>query len=162
MNNKLHKSSIGLSEKIRVEVISHLNKSLASASDLYAQLKQAHWNVKGPEFIALHKLFDELAEEVEEQVDVIAERVIALGGTAMGTLQQAVNNTELNTYPIDIFEAKDHLKHLIQNFAILGESARENMKRTEELEDMATNDIYVDLTRMLDKNLWFLEAHVQK
>lgn len=162
MKNILHHSKISLPEKDRVELIAILNKSLASTADLYAQLKQAHWNVKGPEFIALHKLFDELAEEVEEQVDIIAERITSLGGTALGTIQQAAANTELRLYPVDIFQAKDHIAHLAHNFAILGELTRTNIDRAEELGDMGTNDLYIDLVRLLDKSLWFIEAHVQK
>lgn len=159
---KLHKTKISIPEKERVELIALLNKTLASTSDLQAQLKQAHWNVKGMEFIALHKLFDELAEEVEGQVDVIAERITSLGGTALGTLQEAAKNTQLRLYPVDIFAAKEHLEHLAHNFAILGEHSREGMAKTEELGDMATNDVYVDLARLLDKSLWFIEAHLQK
>ncbi len=158
----LHTTHMTLPEKNRIEIIEVLNKSLASTADLQAQLKQAHWNIKGPQFISLHELFDKLAEEVEGHVDVIAERITSLGGTARGTLQEAVNNSSLNPYPVDIFEAKDHIEHLSQNFAILGELARDNMVETERLGDMATNDIYVDLARSLDKGLWFIEAHVQR
>lgn len=162
MKNMLHATRMSLPEKDRIEIIKILNKSLASTSDLYAQLKQAHWNIKGAEFIALHKLFDELAEETAEQVDIIAERITALGGTALGTIQEAVKNTELRVYPVDIFSMTQHIEHLAHNFAILGELARNNIDETEKLDDMATNDLYIDLARMLDKNLWFLEAHLQK
>lgn len=153
---------MSLPEKERVQIIGLLNKTLASTSDLYAQLKQAHWNVKGMQFIALHLLLDKIAEEVEEQVDIVAERVTSLGGTALGTLQEAVKNTQLRIYPVDIFAEKDHLEHLTHNFAILGELSRNNIDETAKLDDMATNDLYIDLVRMLDKNLWFLEAHLQK
>ena len=159
---KLHKTRMSLPEKVRVESIKILNKTLASAADLSAQLKQAHWNVKGPEFISLHKMFDDIAEEVENQVDVIAERVTSLGGTALGTIQEAAKNTQLRTYPTDIFTAKEHLEHLAHNFAILGELSRENIDNTAKLDDMGTNDLYIDLARMLDKNLWFIEAHLQR
>ena len=162
MKNILHNTRMSLPEKDRVELIAILNKSLASTTDLYGQLKQAHWNVKGMEFISLHKLFDEIAEQVEEQVDTIAERITSLGGTALGTIQQAAANTGLRLYPVDIFAAKDHIEHLAHNVAILGELSRNNIKRSETLGDMATNDLYIDLVRMLDKNLWFIEAHLQK
>lgn len=162
MNNKLHNTRISLPEKVRIEIIAILNKSLASSADLYAQLKHAHWNVKGLEFISLHKLFDEIAEQVEEQVDIIAERITALGGTALGTIQEANKNTALRVYPTDIFSAKDHIEHLAHNFAIFGELSRNNIDQAEELGDMGTNDLYIELVRMLDKNLWFIEAHLQK
>lgn len=162
MKKLLHKTKIGIPEKVRIEVIRLLNHSLASTTDLYAQLKQAHWNVKGPEFIALHKLFDDIAEELEEHVDTIAERITALGGTALGTLDEAVKNTALAEYPVDIFTAKKHLEHLTHNFAILSELVRDHIDATAELDDMGTNDLYIGLERFLAKNLWFLEAHLQK
>lgn len=162
MKSILHHTRMSLPEKVRMEVITMLNKTLASVFDLSAQMKQAHWNVKGMEFISLHKLFDAIAEEVEEQVDIVAERITSLGGTALGTIDQAVANTSLRTYPVDIFAAKDHLEHLAHNFAILGELVRDDIDKTAELDDMGTNDLYIVLVRMLDKNLWFLEAHLQK
>jgi starvation-inducible DNA-binding protein len=162
MKQILHHTQMSLSEKDRIESITMLNKSLACAADLQMQLKQAHWNVKGMQFISLHKLFDDLHEQVEEHADTIAERIMALGGTAFGTLQSAVENTQLRKYPIDIFAAKDHLEHLTHNFAIFGELARNNIKDAEEFSDMGTSDLYIDLARMLDKNLWFLEAQLQK
>jgi starvation-inducible DNA-binding protein len=160
--SQLHATRISIPERTRVELIDILNKTLASTTDLYAQLKHAHWNVKGKEFIALHKLFDELAEEINGHVDIVAERITSLGGTALGTLPEANKNTQLRLYPVTIFSATEHLEHLCHNFAILGELTRENMQKTEELEDMATNDLYIDLARVLDKGLWFLEAHLQK
>lgn len=162
MKNILHATKMSLPKKERTQIIVLLNDTLASTSDLYAQLKQAHWNIKGEQFIALHLLFDTIAEEVEGQVDIVAERITSLGGTAFGTLQQAAKNTQLRLYPIDIFSAKDHLTHLTHNFAILGELSRDNIEETEKLGDFATSDLYIALTRMLDKNLWFLEAHLQK
>lgn len=162
MKNLLHTTSIDLPERERIELIALLNTSLAGTADLQIQLKQAHWNVKGDQFIALHKLFDEIAELIEEFVDTIAERITSLGGTALGTIQETVKGTPLRVYPVDIFAAREHLEHLIHNFAILGELSRNNIKVTEKLGDMATSDLYIDLTRTLDKNLWFLQAHVQK
>ncbi len=158
----MHETRMSLPEKDRIEIVGMLNTTLASMLDLYGQIKQAHWNVKGPEFISLHLLFDRIAEEVENEADTVAERIMALGGTALGTTQEVAKNTKLRVYPTDIFVAKDHIEHLTHNFAILGELSRENMDETSELNDMATNDIYIELTRLLDKNLWFIEAHVQK
>ncbi len=160
--NTMHKTKIDISENKRIEVIKLLNVTLASTTDLYAQLKHAHWNVKGPEFIALHKLFDELAALMEEQVDIVAERITSLGGTALGTMQSAVHNTVLNAYPLDLFSARDHLEKLTDNFAILCALSRRNIKDAENLDDLATGDMYIALTRMCDKSLWFLEAHLQK
>lgn len=161
MKNMMHPTRVSLPEKDRIEIVTFLEKTLASILDLYAQLKQAHWNIKGKEFISLHLLFDKIAEEVEEQADIVAERIMALGGTALGTTQEIANNTDLRTYPTNIFSGAEHIEHLTHNIAILGELTGENIDKTTELDDMATNDIYVALKRMLDKNLWFLEAYLQ-
>lgn len=161
MKNLLHATKISIPKRERVELIAMLNSTLASTVDLYAQLKQAHWNIKGPEFIGLHKLLDEIAEEVEDHIDIVAERATSLGGTALGTIEEIIKSTQLEKYPIDIFEIKHHLEHLTQNFAILGELVRECIEESEKLDDFATNDLYIDLVRMLDKNLWLLEAHLQ-
>ncbi len=158
----MHHTRQSIQERERMDLVNMLNQTLASTSDLYAQLKHAHWNIKGPQFIAMHKLFDEIAEEVEGHVDTIAERITALGGTAFGTIQDVVKNTQLRVLPNNVFTLEQLLEHITHNFAILSELARECMDRSEELDDMATNDVYVDLARSLDKNLWFLEAHIQK
>jgi starvation-inducible DNA-binding protein len=162
MASLLHETRMSLPEKERIESIAFLNKTLASLADLYAQTKQAHWNIKGLEFIELHLLFDKIAEEVENHADIVAERITSLGGTTLATTQEIGKNTQLRLYPVDIFSAKDHLEHLTHNYAILGELARKNIKATEELGDYATSDVYIALTRMLDHNLWFMEAHIQK
>lgn len=162
MKNKMHATRISLPEKERIEIVTLLNKTLASVLDLYFQLKQAHWNIKGPDFFSLHLLFDKIAEEVEGQADIIAERIMALGGTALGTTQEIVKNSGLRVYPTNIFSGVDHIEHLAHNVAILGELLNEKIDQTAELNDMVTNEIYVDLRRLLDKNLWFIEAHIQK
>lgn len=161
-SNLLHNTKISIPEKQRVELIAMLNLTMASMADLYLQLKNAHWNVKGMQFIALHQLFDELAEKTEPQVDDLAERVTALGGTALGDLKSIVSGSQLKAYPVGLCEAKLVVEHLAHNFAILGEHARNNISAAEQYGDIATGDIYIGLARFLDKNLWFLEAHLQK
>ena len=158
----MHATKQSLPEKNRIEIVNMLNISLASTNDLYAQLKHAHWNIKGEQFISLHLLFDSIAEEIEEQVDIIAERITSLGGSALGTSQATSANSKLRLYPTDIFKTKDHLEHLTHNFAILGELARKHIMASEKLGDAGTSDLYITLSRLLDKKLWFLEAHLQK
>lgn len=162
MSILLHHTKNSLPEKNRADLVAMLNVSLASVADLYAQLKHAHWNVKGLQFIALHKLFDEQAEALEEYVDTVAERITALGGEALGTLPNVVANTQLKAFPMSLCEAKLTIEHLAHNFAILGELVRANIYKSEEHGDVATGDVYISLARFLDKNLWFLEAHLQK
>lgn len=161
MKNIAHHTSIDLSEKARNDLITTLNGTLATLNDLYLALKQAHWNVKGATFIGLHELFDAIAEEVEEQIDVVAERITALGGTAFGTTQAIASTTTLRPYPTDIFSAEEHLRNLIERIAYTGEEARTAIAKTGEL-DLSTADVYTDLSRLLDKRLWFLQAHTQK
>jgi len=158
---KMHKTHIDIPEEKRVTLCQILSRTLASTADLKLQLKHAHWNIKGMEFIALHKLFDELVEVVEEQSDTVGERITTLGGTANGTIQGIVNHSLLNTMPAEIFDARDILHKLVENFAILAQHTRENIRKTEELGDIATGDLYIQLTRELDKKRWFLEAHLQ-
>jgi starvation-inducible DNA-binding protein len=108
----VHKTKNDLPEKIRTEVIAILNANLANSIDLMHQTKQAHWNVKGPTFIALHKLFDEIVDAAEEYMDLIAERVVQLGGTAEGTIQNAVKCSMLKEYPLNISAERDHVETL--------------------------------------------------
>lgn len=156
----MHHTSVDLQEKVREELITVLNKTLANTIDLYLALKQAHWNVKGATFIGIHKLFDDIAEEVEDQVDVIAERITALGGTAFGTLQAVAATTELTAYPTNIFTAEHHIQQISEHIANISSEARRLINHTGDAGDMATADIYTDLTKLLDKNLWFLQAHL--
>lgn len=162
MKKSLHATKNSIPEKVRLELVNILNASLASTTDLYGQLKQAHWNIKGSEFIALHQLFDQIAEELEHHIDTIAERAAALGGTVLGTVQEVAKNTALDPYPTHIIKAKDHLERLTHNIAIISELTRDYIDESEELCDMVTNDVFIDLARFLDKNLWFLESHLQK
>jgi starvation-inducible DNA-binding protein len=162
MANGMHHTQNGMAEKVREQSISLLNQTLADAIDLYTETKQAHWNLKGHGFIAIHKLLDEVAEEVEEHIDIIAERITALGGTAYGTVQCVAKSSKLRAYPTDITSVTQHLEHLTHNYAILGEFTRANIHKTEEIGDFGTNDLYIAFVRLLDHKLWLLEAQLQK
>ena len=144
----------------RTRVIELLNARLADAIDLGAQSKYAHWNVKGPNFIALHELFDKVAEAVEEQVDTIAERVTALGGRAQGTLGMAARATTLRPYPEDIAEGLAHVDALSAALADYGAKVRAAIESADKLGDADTADLFTGLSREVDKYLWFLEAHL--
>ena len=145
----------------REKAVALLNQQLADATDLFTQIKQAHWNVKGPQFIALHELFDKLAEEVEEHIDEIAERATALGGTALGTLRLAAAASRLPEYPLDATEGRQHVQALVERYAALAKSTRAAIDAAGELRDADTADLFTQVSRGLDKGLWFLEAHVQ-
>jgi starvation-inducible DNA-binding protein len=144
----------------RTKVIELLNARLADAIDLGAQTKHAHWNVKGPNFIALHELFDKVAENVEEQTDTLAERVTALGGTAHGTLATAARSTSLRPYPQDISEGLAHVDALSAALADFGAKVRAGIDAAARLGDADTADLFTGISRDNDKYLWFLEAHL--
>jgi starvation-inducible DNA-binding protein len=161
-NNMMHKTSIsGLDSETRKKLIDVLNQSLADLTDLAANLKQAHWNIKGWGFISLHEMFDKLAKDINAQIDTIAERIISLGGTALGTIRQAAQNSRLEAYPLNIFSSEKILAKLAENHSQLGKFSRENIKITENLGDMVTSDLYIELTNLLDKNLWLCEARLE-
>lgn len=145
----------------RKKVIEILNGQLVDLINLQMQCKQAHWNVKGPHFIGLHKLFDAVAEAIEEQVDEVAERAVALGGYVDGTVEGVAKKTKLEKYPTDIVDGKDHVDALSAALAAAGKRVREAIDETDELGDADTADLLTDVSRLLDKKLWFVEAHLQ-
>ena len=150
-----------LPESARTQVADLLNRRLADAVDLQTQCNQAHWNVKGPSFIALHKLFDEIHEAVTEYADLLAERIVALGGVARGTAREVAEQSELDEYPLTISTGEDHVKNLSAALASFGSRIRFAISETDELEDAATADICTEIARGTDKWLWFVEAHGQ-
>lgn len=149
-----------LSADIREKVSKLLNARLADALDLESATKQAHWNVKGPNFIALHHLFDEVHTNVEEHVDTIAERITALGGTAHGTVQAAAKHSSLKPYPEDISDGVSHLEALSDRLADFGKKARAAIDEADKIGDKDTSDLFTGISRDVDKYLWFLEAHL--
>src|SRR5260370_41962823 len=147
--------------KVPPNVIVVLNDRLAYAIDLQSQIQQAHWNVKGPNFIALHELFDKISDAVLEQIDEIAERVTTLGGTAEGTVAVAAKRSKLKNYPLSITAGKDHLFYLSTQLSVYGKVVRAAIAETDELGDVDTADLFTGISRDVDKYLWFLEAHLQ-
>jgi starvation-inducible DNA-binding protein len=157
---KLYSTRMDLAEDIRVKVIEILNQTLAATLDLKTQTKQAHWNVKGMDFYQLHELFDEMATELEEYVDMVAERVTALGGVAMGTARIAAAESILPEYALDAVSGAEHVTALADRFGAYAKHLREAIDSTDELGDADTADLYTEISRTIDKRLWFLEAHL--
>ncbi|QXD16762.1 DNA starvation/stationary phase protection protein Dps [Rhodocaloribacter litoris] len=157
-----HKTRIDLAPEVREAMIELLNQQLADTFDLFSQTKQAHWNVKGPEFIALHGLFDDLADQLRDYVDKIAERATTLGGTAAGTVRMAASSTRLPEYPVEVFDGMAHVEALAERYAALAETTRAAIGLAEEAGDISTADLFTEVSRGLDKALWLLEAHLQK
>ncbi|HEU4603224.1 MAG TPA: DNA starvation/stationary phase protection protein Dps [Steroidobacteraceae bacterium] len=157
----MHKTRNDLALEVRTAIAELLNARLADTVDLYLQTKHAHWNVKGPNFIALHELFDKLAEELEDNIDDMAERAVALGGVAEGTVGSIAKRTQLKAYPAEIRDGSAHVDALADAYAALGKSVRKAIDEASKLGDADTSDLFTGISRDLDKNLWFLEAHRQ-
>jgi starvation-inducible DNA-binding protein len=159
--SRLYPTKNDLPEAARREAVELLNQRLADCIDLQTQCKQAHWNVKGPAFIALHKLFDEVNEDVEEYVDLIAERVVQLGGIAEGTVGIVAKRSSLIDYPLALSSGSEHVAALSDALALFGRTARVGIEEMNELEDADSADILTEISRGVDKWLWFVEAHQQ-
>jgi starvation-inducible DNA-binding protein len=157
----MHSTRIDLSAKTRTRVSALLNARLADAIDLQLQAKQAHWNVKGPSFIALHELFDTLADELDGHVDEMAERITALGGIAEGTLQAVASRTRLDAYPLEIADGRAHLDALAAAYTRAAKAVRKAIDEAAKAGDADTSDLFTGVSRGLDKGLWLLEAHLQ-
>ena len=157
----MFKTKNDLSEATRVKAVELLNARLADAIDLQSQSKQAHWNVKGPNFIALHELFDKINEDVEDYVDDIAERAVQLGGVAEGTARMAVKRSSLAEYPAGAVDGRSHVEALSSALAAFGKSARKAIDHANEFGDLDTADLFTEISRGIDKWLWFVEAHQQ-
>ena len=157
----MHPTRNDLPARSRGRLEKLLNQRLADALDLGAATKQAHWNVKGPNFIALHGLFDQLHDNVEEHVDTIAERITALGGTPLGTTAAVARGSSLAPYPEAISAGPDHVAALADRLADFGRKARAAIASTAKLDDADTADLFTAISRDVDKYLWFLEAHLQ-
>jgi len=157
----LYETENDLPKAARTELVAVINQRLADAIDLQAQLKQAHWNVKGPHFIGLHELFDKIAEEVESYVDMIAERAVQLGGIAEGTVRVAASRSRLDEYPLDIADGSAHVEAVARALSTFGREARMTIDETNALDDADTADLFTEISRGIDKWLWFVEAHTQ-
>lgn len=157
----MHNTKIDIEKDIREKMIGILNSRLADSIDLKSQAKQAHWNVKGMSFIALHELFDQVATEVEIHIDTIAERVTILGGTAEGTVRVAAEKSTLSQYPMEITEGRDHVDALSSALAQFGKNVRANIDDADDAGDKDTADLFTGVSRDIDKLLWFVEAHIQ-
>jgi starvation-inducible DNA-binding protein len=155
------RTSIDIAPEKRAGLVKHLNQSLATTSDLASQTKQAHWNVKGNDFFQLHELFDAIYAEVNGFVDDVAERIAALGGYAYGTVRMAAERSALPEYPVDAVDGSDHVAALVERYARYAAHVRASIDETDRLGDKTTADLYTEISRTIDKRLWFLEAHLQ-
>jgi len=157
---RTYPTSVGVPENNRQALIALLNARLADSADLRSQVKWAHWNLKGMHFIQLHELFDSVASHLEEQTDTIAERVSTVGGVANGTVREAAAKSGLKEADLNASDGASMLKFLVHNVAHHANALREAVQESNDLGDPITADLFTQLTRELDKDLWFLEAHL--
>ncbi|MBS1995910.1 MAG: DNA starvation/stationary phase protection protein Dps [Cyanobacteria bacterium SZAS LIN-2] len=158
---KAYHSKIDLSDELRKKVVAKLQITLAATADLTSMAKQAHWNVKGSRFYQLHILFDETYNEINEYIDMVAERITALSGYAHGTVRMSAKASPLPEYPDNITCGEKHLEALIERYAIYAKHVREHIDAMTNLGDAGTADMYTEISRAVDKRLWFLEAHLE-
>jgi starvation-inducible DNA-binding protein len=160
-STRMFKTHNDLPEDVRDQMVTLLNQQLADTTDLYTQTKQAHWNVRGPEFFQLHELFDQIAEAVESYTDLIAERATALGGEAAGTVRMAAQSSRIPEYPTGLRRGLQHVEALVERYGNYAASTRKAIDEATEAGDDGTADMFTEISRGIDKHLWFLEAHLQ-
>ena len=147
-------------EENRAKLVDLLNVRLAALGDLRSQVKQAHWNVRGPQFIALHELFDQLVGDLTGQIDEVAERATALGGLALGTVRLSAKHSILDELPVDATDGLELVTHLSDRYAQVSALLTKGINAAEDLGDEVTVDLFIEVNASIDKNLWFLEAHL--
>jgi starvation-inducible DNA-binding protein len=157
----MHATSVGLNHEVREQMVALCNQQLANISDLYTQSKQAHWNVKGMHFEGLHVLFDKMADGVFPFGDMIAERATALGGVALGTVRMAAKASELPEFPADIFVGNEMIKTVVDRWGQYSSSVRAAIDTADSVGDKGTADMFTEISREVDKLLWFAESHLQ-
>ena len=158
---KMYETENDIPEQCRSELNALMNQRLADAVNLQMQMKQAHWNVKGPHFFGLHELFDKIDEAVEAYVDLVAERIVQLGGIAEGTARVAAERSRLEEYPLDIADGHAHVEAVSKALSTFGREVRKTIDEADELQDADTADMFTEISRGIDKWLWFVEAHSQ-
>lgn len=159
---RLHKTNNDLKNNAKAVAMELLQARMADGIDLGLVTKQAHWNLKGPQFIGIHLMLDGFREEQDEWVDLMAERITQLGGTARGTVQDVERETSLKPYPTNVYAIADHLHALIERYSACANAVRKNIDDAGDAGDAGTADILTEISRGLDKQLWFLEAHTQE
>ncbi|MFQ3647330.1 MAG: DNA starvation/stationary phase protection protein Dps [Anaerolineae bacterium] len=159
-NIQVGMSHVELDGDARVQMIELLNQQLADAFDLYSQVKQAHWNVKGMNFIAVHELFDTIAANILMGVDSLAERVTALGGVAQGTARMAAANSRLPEFSDEAIQTDAAIKAVVERLGHYATSTRKAIDTSAEAGDMATSDLFTEIVREVDKHIYFLDAHL--
>ncbi len=161
-HERMHQTRNDTKSNAKEVSIDTLGKRLADGIDLALAVKQAHWNLKGPQFIGIHLMLDGFRDELDDYNDKVAERITQLGGTARGTATAVAAESQLNPYPLDTYKIADHLSALIDRYSVYANAVRQNIDDTDDAGDAGTADLFTEVSRGVDKQLWFLEAHVQE
>jgi starvation-inducible DNA-binding protein len=151
-------SRLDLADNAKKTSIQVLQAVLTDSIDLYNSTRQAHWNVKGPQFRSLHLMFEEFYTTLQADIDEVAERLVQLGGTATGTSQSVASGTRLAPYPVDIRQGTDHLAALLDRYCACAKAVREGIDTTDEAGDADTADLLTNVSQNLDKAVWMMEA----
>jgi starvation-inducible DNA-binding protein len=154
----MYKTPSNLPESARTELVRSLNDRLADGLDLHSQIKVAHWNVRGPQFPALHPLFEQFANQLAIHNDSIAERAVTLGGLATGGVKAVAKSSRIPEYPGDTTRDLDHVKLLAERIDIYLAGVRQSRGAAENLADTDTVDLLTGVITEFEKNAWFLRA----
>ncbi|ORE94667.1 DNA starvation/stationary phase protection protein Dps [Acuticoccus yangtzensis] len=159
MKAKKIPTSTDISEQTRKAMVGVLQANLADGIDLVYQLKQAHWTARGPNFIGFHELLDDLHEQIEEKVDLTAERIAVLGGQAEGTVDVSAQTSRLPKYPMQAVAIDEHVEAVTKSLAAYAENIRKAIDEASEAGDEGTADLFTEISRTADRARWFVEAH---
>jgi starvation-inducible DNA-binding protein len=157
-SSMLHRTVPGLDRPLASRLVTALNRNLASLTDLAAAYKQAHWNVSGTDFSQLHELFDQFADQTRDYMDLVAERAVTIGGAARGTIQAAVEQSALPPFPLEERDELGLLRELVGRIDVLDSDLRAAMEAS--AGDLPTQDVYIEITRGIEKQRWMLQAHL--
>ncbi len=149
----------GIEQQTQEQMCEVLNERLAHGLDLALAVKQAHWNLRGKGYIGVHELLDEVAARVSEGTDLMAERVALMGGFARGTTQVVAEKSTLEPYPLELTPVEDHVRELVSRFKIYGRMLRKGIDTAGEAGDEDTADLLTEVSRMVEKDTWFIGAN---
>jgi starvation-inducible DNA-binding protein len=155
------KTDIGVKDDTRKKIVETLNMRLSDEYVLYTKTRKYHWNVIGPRFHQLHEFFKEQYEILDEMVDEIAERARQLGGKSLGTLDEFARNSSINEEPGQNPDAQTMISNLLNDHERVIKTLRKNADEAEELEDMVTNDFFLEAAQKHEKMAWMLRAHLE-